>query len=346
MIKVANIMLGKAMGGIEQVFLDYDRALRIQNESVVSICHPKAVVRDSLTSSHLTLRALSQFDVFAAMRLKLMLMKMGVNVIITHGNRGARIAQLSNSGMNLISVSHNYNFKPLLKSDTIIAITDHMRDDIIAHKFPIKRVHRLYNPIYLGDDVMLNIKPIGKIPVIGFMGRMVPKKGADVLLRALRLLADRGIKFKAKIAGSGPEEDRLKRLHVELKLGSNVELLPWVSDKAAFFESIDVFVVPSLEEPFGVVILEAFAHSKPVIATRVSGPLEIIQHGVNGLLVAQGNEAELADAISQLLANKKLTNEISMEGFKRVGDFDILGFSRSLQRIVEESYYNHLMKSY
>lgn len=345
MIKVANIMLSRGLGGIEQVFLDYDHALRIQNAKVVSIFHPKAQIASRLKGHCKALRAFSQYDLLAALKLRNFVRQEDINVVITHGNRAARIAQLARLDVPVISVSHNYKYRPLRKSQSIIAITDQMRDEIVSSGYPKGRCYKLNNPICPPSDLQLQLKPFFNPPVIGFMGRFVAKKGVVQLLLALKILQARGLKFRAIIAGDGPQAGEIAALYRDLQLGGDVEIRPWVDDKESFFEELDIMVVPSIEEPFGVVILEAFIHSKPVVSTMVAGPMEIITNGHNGRLIEPGNPEKLADALAELLQNEELAHNFAMQGFKRAGDFDILSFSRALQRIIEEVKYKYILES-
>ncbi|MBY0407757.1 MAG: glycosyltransferase family 4 protein, partial [Rickettsiales bacterium] len=80
----------------------------------------------------------------------------------------------------------------------------------------------------------------------------------------------------------------------------------WVTDKAAFFSGVDVYALPSLEESFGLSLLEAMAHGLPVAATDTPGPASLIRHGENGLLALRGDAASMADALQLLLSDEAL----------------------------------------
>jgi glycosyltransferase involved in cell wall biosynthesis len=139
------------------------------------------------------------------------------------------------------------------------------------------------------------------VPVIGALGRFVPKKGFADLIEALARLRARGYRFEARLAGSGPEEAELRALAGRFGIEDRLRFLGWITDKRSFFEALDLLCVPSREEPFGIVVLEGMAHARATIATAVAGPREIIHHGSDGLLVPPAAPEALADAIGHLL---------------------------------------------
>src|SRR6202034_4671627 len=102
------------------------------------------------------------------------------------------------------------------------------------------------------------------------------------------------IPFKAVLAGEGEEEGALRDLAREKGLGEELRFAGWVTDKQAFFDSIDLFCLPSHHEPFGIVLLEAMAQGLPVVATASEGPSEILEAGEPGVLVPTNDAGALA----------------------------------------------------
>ena len=135
------------------------------------------------------------------------------------------------------------------------------------------------------------------------VGRLVPKKGFDVLLRALAECAQMDRRAQLTVIGDGPERRSLETLARELALDGKVE---WrgAQDHAAVMQAIAsaaIMIVPSREEPFGLVVLEAMAGGKPVVATRVGGLPEVLE-GAEAVMVEPDNSLALAQAIEQTLA--------------------------------------------
>jgi len=143
--------------------------------------------------------------------------------------------------------------------------------------------------------------PVGDGGVrLGTVASLTSKKGHDVLLRALARLRDSGIDCALALAGDGAERPRIDALIGRLALGDRVHLLGAIANVADLLAAIDVFVLPSLVEGMPLALLEAMRAGKPVIATAVGGVPEVVQPGVNGLLVPPANDAALADAIAAL----------------------------------------------
>jgi glycosyltransferase involved in cell wall biosynthesis len=152
---------------------------------------------------------------------------------------------------------------------------------------------------------------LGERPVIGVVGRLLSWKGQDKLIEAAALLRAEGLEVDVLIVGSeahGVEpgiEQRLRALAADLGLQDSVVFTGHVPDAAPYMELMDVFVSASDGEPFGVVLLEAMALGKPVVAVAKHGPLDIIEHGESGLLAPTNAPGDLATAIAALLNDER-----------------------------------------
>lgn len=144
---------------------------------------------------------------------------------------------------------------------------------------------------------------------IGTMARFVPKKNLLMFLDALALLKEQDISFKALIGGQGEQQAELQAKTHQLKLENNVEFLGWVADTQEFYQNIDIYCLPSADEPFGIVILEAFKAGVPVVSTKTLGPVDIIEHGKTGLL-CDINAAALAEELAELSKQPKLAAKL------------------------------------
>ncbi len=145
-----------------------------------------------------------------------------------------------------------------------------------------------------------------------FAGRLVRQKRVDVLIRAMRLLVDRGYQPELTLAGRGPLQERLKRLASRLGVRDRVTFaghLP-LPELAQLYQRSSIFVLPSGQEAFGKVLAEAALSGLPIVATRVSGIPELVSDGENGWLVPPGNANALADGIARLLDDPALTQRM------------------------------------
>jgi glycosyltransferase involved in cell wall biosynthesis len=152
--------------------------------------------------------------------------------------------------------------------------------------------------------------------VITVIGRLVARKGQDVVLAALPHL-NAAANLCVLLVGAAqatptgePEEvaylDRLHRLAERPALAGHVRFLGHRDDIGTILAVSDLFVMPSHNEPLGIVILEAFAARVPVIAARAGGPLEVIEDGVDGMLVPPGDPVALAEACNRFCADAAL----------------------------------------
>lgn len=145
----------------------------------------------------------------------------------------------------------------------------------------------IYNPFRLD---LLNEEMIIKPPnadkfIIGMAGRLIPHKGAAIGLHALAYLLKRSTKFKLVIAGDGPEMNELKKTSVCLGIDSAVTFLGAIENMPSFFSKVDLFLCPSLREPFGNVVVEANGSGCPVICANIDGLPEAITPGKTGLCI-------------------------------------------------------------
>jgi lipopolysaccharide/colanic/teichoic acid biosynthesis glycosyltransferase/glycosyltransferase involved in cell wall biosynthesis len=154
-------------------------------------------------------------------------------------------------------------------------------------------------------------------PLVLFVGRLVPYKGIDVLLEAMR-----GVAAVALLVGEGPQRAALQRQSETLGVADRIKFVGEVSDDelAALYHACDIFVLPSVtrQEAFGVVQIEAMARGKPVISTDLgTGVAWVNQHGETGLTVPPRDAGALRDGIQQLLADPGLRAALGDAGSRR-----------------------------
>jgi glycosyltransferase involved in cell wall biosynthesis len=154
--------------------------------------------------------------------------------------------------------------------------------------------------------------------LIGTVARLVPQKALHVLLEAFRAFSDRaGDGSRLAIVGRGPLESSLARKAGELGLGGKVIWAGFREDIPAVMAAFDVFALSSDYEGFGLVLLEAMAAGRPVVATRVSAIPEVVTDGVTGLLIPRGDASAMAEAFLRL-RDKTWRESLGEAGRKRV----------------------------
>ena len=152
-------------------------------------------------------------------------------------------------------------------------------------------------------------------PEVLFVGRIMPEKGLDDLVRALPLVK---APCRLVVVGDGPARGAAEGLAARLGLAGRVSFAGWQQDVEPYWRRASLLVVPSLLlEPFGIVGLEAMARALPVVAYRSGGIPEWLEDGVTGRLVEPGDVAGLAAAVGALLADAALARKLGAAGQER-----------------------------
>ncbi len=167
------------------------------------------------------------------------------------------------------------------------------------------------------------------------VSRLSPKNNVDSTIKAARIVKDSGRDFKYLIVGDGEEQDRLRRLVKKLGLKSTVVFTGWIQHRALprYIAGSDAFIRASVTEGLGIVFLEAMACGTPVIASRVQGILDIVEHGRTGLLVDPEDVEDIADGIAKLIENRRLRERLRNNGLKFVKKFDWKNICERTERL-------------
>lgn len=159
-----------------------------------------------------------------------------------------------------------------------------------------------------------------------YVGRLAPDKSLDVLLSAWKMVVQKEKDAKLILVGSGPEERKLKELVNDLDLNYKVVFWGSIAREKILTEGIyclaDIFVTASKIENQSLAMLEAMAHSLPLVGVRARGTPELIDE-TNGLIVEPDKPNDLAQAIIKLLADKKLREKLAKGSWKKVQEFDL-----------------------
>ena len=129
-----------------------------------------------------------------------------------------------------------------------------------------------------------------------------------------------GNDIRIVIAGSGPEERSLRKLAASLQLSKRLTFVDGGVAMAGYLEAIDIYCLPSLQQGLGVVMLEAMALGRPVIASGVGGVMSVIEDNVHGLIVPPSDSRSLADRIIELLQDREKARRIAAAGQQMVRD--------------------------
>jgi glycosyltransferase involved in cell wall biosynthesis len=232
----------------------------------------------------------------------------GARVVFTkHGLAGVdeRAIQVRSPGALLKRASAR------LFADRIVAVSEAVKRALVAGGADPARVVVIPGGVALSEYAKAPTPVPG---IIGTVGRLEREKGLDILVEAMAQL--RG-EARLLIGGDGQQREALAAQVRSLNVTDIVRLTGFVPDVATFLGQIGLFVLASRTEGLGIVLVEAMAAARPVVATRVGGIPEVVVDGETGLLVEPENPGALAGAIRRLLADPDLAARMGQAGRER-----------------------------
>ncbi len=231
------------------------------------------------------------------------------------------------------------------EADRFIAISRFIRDRAVRVGCPEERTTVLYIGI---DETRFSpaARPITRRKVL-FVGRLVPKKGGEHLLRAMAVVQERFADAEIVLIGDGPQRETLQN---QARALTNVDFLGAQPPHVVLehLRDASVLCVPSIaaangdSEGLGMVFLEAQACAVPVVSFDSGGVSEAVEHGVTGLLAPAGDDSALATHLMRVLADPALAHEMGVAGRKRVEQL----FSLRKQTVLLEQLYDEVVTAH
>jgi glycosyltransferase involved in cell wall biosynthesis len=231
-------------------------------------------------------------------------------------------------------------------SDRIIALTEGEKNDYMH--LGVGRPHKLLT-IHSGVDIRPYIsnhvdiidkkQSLGLLPnglLIGFVGWLLPIKGPMYLLRAMPEVWSEHPDSTLVFVGKGDLDVDLRAEALQLEANGKVKFLGWRDDVAEIMQIFDIFVLPSLNEGMGRVLVEAMAAGKPVVASRVGGIPDLVKDEKTGLLVPPGDEHELANAIMRLANHPSEARRMGAAGKLYCHPFSLEAMVEQLDHLYDE----------
>jgi glycosyltransferase involved in cell wall biosynthesis len=314
-MRVLQVMSGADHGGAETFFVDLATALHragIEQRALIKRHAKRAASlrKGGLDPVELPFRR--WFDIGTARALRREVAAFRPDIVQTWMSR-ASFASPSGSFVHVGWLGGYYDIKYFRRCQHLIGVTK----DIVAHAvkagWPEERAH--YLPTFAADAPepavrRAELQTPEDAPLILALGRLHADKAFDILLQAMAAIPEAYL----WLAGEGPLRAKLEAQARELNLANRVRFLGWRPDRAAMLASCDICVMPSRIEPFGTVMIEAWAYRKPLIAAAAQGPRGLIKDGENGLLVPADDAAALAAAIRRLIVLPDLARHIAAVG--------------------------------
>jgi glycosyltransferase involved in cell wall biosynthesis len=314
---ILHAMLGKGLGGLEQVFLDYQPIIEAWAAKRGGRC--VGVVRKggkvdlaqaARTPPLTSMPAFTDWDPITLGAARAVVRAVHPEIVLSHGQRPARLFAKAASADVIHAVCVHKPSFDVTPGTHYLCVGQHLANLALERGAPADHVHVVQNAV---KPPKVEAKPFtrddGPVKIVA-AGRLHSKKGFDVLIRAVGRLRSWDMDVTCEIAGEGDERAELEALIKELDLDPCVKLVGWKDDVAAFLATGDLFAFASHQEGFPLTLLEAMAVGLPVVATEIDGPVEILKEGVTGRLVPDDDPDRLGEALGELISDRETARRL------------------------------------
>lgn len=342
-MRILHIIDHIGIGGAQKVAEGIVENYRDKNKSYCYALRKKGE-QQSNNENIFTRNTTFKYDLLSLFEIKSLIVKNNIEILHCHLFKACFIGYLLKKfyfkKIKLIFHEHGrifqnsriYNFflkYAQNKVDLFIAVSEATKRELIENtRIPEQKIKILYNFI---DLEKFNLEVLGKYDkdkqreklriresdfVVGFAGRLSKVKGCEYLIKSIPYINIPN--FKVLIAGDGIEREKLERLVENLNVKEKIIFLGYVRDILNFYGIIDVLVVPSQSESFGMSAIEAQACGIPVIASNTTGLREIMLDNASGLLFQNKSSTDLSKKINTIYADGNLRSKLISQGYMNV----------------------------
>ncbi len=351
-INILYIIWSLDVGGAERIVVSLAKYINKDKYNPIVCClNYKGKLAEELEGMSIKVIALDKkpnIDLSIIPKLIRVIKEHRIHIVHTHlwtADFWGRIAAKFAGVPVIISTAHNVDcWKPkmflfmdrfLAKfSDKIIAVSNSVKEFYVSQVISDNKIEVIYN----GIDVKQGLSPQGTVPVLqcpsakireefgirqgetvlAIIGRLVPQKGHIYFLEMMQILRNKYPNIRGLIIGEGQLKEKLISKAKELHLEKNVIFTGLRKDIPDLLNVIDIMVSSSTYEGLPMILLEAMAAGKPIVATRVGGNPEIIDEGKTGFLVPAKDPQALADRVSSLLDDSECARRIGESAQEKV----------------------------
>jgi len=330
-----QIVASKRLGGAEHWVQRFAAALAEQQADATVVVRAGSELAQ-MSMGGLSMRKLpfrTVWDPISRQAVGRLVSELRPDLVQTYMGRATRLTRLPRGVVHLARLGGYYKLGPYRHAHAWVGNTRRLADWMIAQGLPAARVHHIYN--FSGaacprsaDEIAALRASLGIPPdawVMSALGRFVTMKGHRFLLQALARLPTEidGRPWRMVLVGDGPLWMSLTRQAADLGIQDQLIWAGWRRSPGAYIQLADLIVFPSLEyEPFGNVILDAWAWRRPLLSTRFYGALEVLQHGKDAWCVPCEAPAALAEGMLRLLGDEALRAALVQSGAQRaIGEF-------------------------
>ena len=326
-IKILNIISGSETGGAERFFerlsISFSKNNLLEQRVLIrNYSNRKNFLQENISQIE-TIRFFNFFNPMLQQKLKKIFLEFKPNIVLSWMNRASSLLPVKryNQELKIGRLGGYYKLKNYAKCDYLITNTDDLKRYVCDKGWDPNKVEVI--PNFVDQNIKKKKKKKTDRPLIICLGRFHKNKGIDVLIKSMKFLENTDL----NIVGRGNELPNYKKLVKNLKLGDKISFFDWTDDISKYLNQADILVCPSIHEPFGNIIIDAWAHQIPVIASNVDGPSILIQDKINGLKFESKNHEQLSLKIKELIKNESLKIKITKNGlnlFKKKYSEDII----------------------
>ena len=316
-MRILHIMAGRGLGGAETYATDVMLSLQASGVDQCAVVAPDAPRTQELRQAGVRLATdVLRFPLrpYQKWKLKKLIEAEKPDLIHCWMRRAASLVPVWTQGPVIGWFGGYYDPRNFTRCSHFVGVTE----GIVAHQVQkgVPADHAFYVPTFpdVKDEKAASrseLETPEDAPVILALSRLHQKKGLDTLLKAAKKIPG----VYVWLAGEGPLRGKLKKLTHKLGLEKRVRFLGWRTDRGALLRAATVCALPSRYEPFGTVILEAWAAGTPLVAAQSAGPAAHVTDGQNGLLVPIDDVAALAISLERAVKDEALRRKLIANGF-------------------------------
>ncbi len=329
-------------GGGEVWLINAMKEFIRRGHNVTLICRPRAKILHYAEQNNIdamTIKMRGDVDPFTIIKMAGILRRKKIDIILTNLEKELRIsgiaalfagvkAVISRKGVDLpIKNRLQYRFTYNKLASVIVANSQATKKTVLKNA-PWLNQDKI-SVIYNGCDPELFSKENTKdlrdelgipqqFPLIGFVGRLNVQKGIVYILEAFEQVFEKIPSAQLLMVGTGDLKEEIETTAKEKGFSRNIHLIGFRDDIPNVMRTIDLLILPSVWEGFGIVLIEAMAAEKPCVTTNISSMPEIVIDGQTGIVVPSKDANKLADAIINLILNPSLAKKMGGEGKKVV----------------------------
>ncbi|MBN2412328.1 glycosyltransferase [candidate division KSB1 bacterium] len=284
-----------------------------------------------------------------------------IDLLHLHGYSSANFGRIAAREKGIPNIVHEHAILKILPhqyladfllrkmTDSAIGVSGAVKEFLSKGRHvPAELIKIVYNGVNLekfqkcGQETLANLRREFSLQkdniIIGALTRLREEKGNEYLIRAMPAVIEKYPAVRLLIAGDGPLKEKLESLVRELGLEKHVYLIGFRTDVLDLLTLFDIVVIPSLNEGFGLVMVEAMAMEKPIVATKVGGLIEIAGGTDSAVFVRPGNSRELSDGLISMITDPEKAKKMAQIGLQESARF-------SIQKNVEklEELYVHML---